>query len=531
MRRWNGWGDGAIKMDLPPNGLALLQELIGNGRPLPDYPLGHYLERISQPRLPRHPLISVDPKLRLDHSHGQSLPDWIGMRGGLFQRFVDGVAQPTTAEEVQELLHFAADNEVVVIPFGGGTSVVGHLDVPETGRPVLSLSLARLNRLLHYDPDGRMATFQAGICGPDIENQLNPKGFTLGHYPQSFEYSTLGGWVVTRSSGQQSNFYGSIEQLFAGGEILTPVGSLQLPPVPASAAGPDLRQLVLGSEGRMGVLTKVIARISKIPEIDEVYGIFFPSWDHAIHGVQDLSGSELPFSMVRLSNPKETMIHLALAGHKRQIKYLSRYLRLRGARENEACMCLVGFTGPRRLANFARHESFKILRRHKGVSVGKSVGRAWGKNRFRYAYLRNTLWDLGYAVDTLETAVTWEKVTSTLNTIEKVLQDISDRNGEHIHVFSHLSHVYKTGSSIYITFVFRLAKTPQETLCIWKAFKHAASQAVVDAGGTISHQHGVGLDHINYLEAEKGVVGIRTLKKLFDGLDPDQRMNPGKLVP
>jgi alkyldihydroxyacetonephosphate synthase len=534
MRRWNGWGDEARRMDLPPKGLAFLKERMGDGRPLPDYSLNQYLDRIPKSRFPPHPLIGVDAKLRLDHSQGQSLPDWIGMRGGIFQRFVDGVAQPTTVEQAEELLRFADDHAAIVIPYGGGTSVVGHLEVPETGRPVLSLSLARLNRLLHFDPDCRMATFQAGIRGPDVESHLNPKGFTLGHFPQSFEYATLGGWVATRSSGQQSHHYGSIEQLFAGGEILTPAGRLQLPPFPASAAGPDLRQLVLGSEGRMGVLTKVCARISKIPETDDIYAVFFPSWDLALHGVQELSGSGLPFSMVRLSNPKETMTQLALAGNKRRaaylIRYLNRYLGLRGLREGETCMCLVGFTGTHRLAHFARHAAFKILHRYKGLSVGKAVGRAWKRNRFRSAYLRNTLWDSGYAVDTLETAVRWDKVASTLTSIEHRLKDIADQKGERIHLFSHLSHVYPTGSSIYLTLVFRLAKTPQETLLNWKAFKHAASRAVVDAGGTISHQHGIGLEHKYYLEAEKGIVGIHVLKKLLDGLDPDRRMNPGKLV-
>jgi alkyldihydroxyacetonephosphate synthase len=278
----------------------------------------------------------------------------------------------------------------------------------------------------------------------------------------------------------------------------------------------------------------VCARISKISETDDIYAVFFPSWNLALHGVQELSGSGLPFSMVRLSNPKETMTQLALAGNKRRaaylIRYLNRYLGLRGLREGETCMCLVGFTGTHRLAHFARHAAFKILHRYKGMSVGKAVGRAWKRNRFRSAYLRNTLWDSGYAVDTLETAVRWDKVASTLTSIEHRLKDIADQKGERIHLFSHLSHVYPTGSSIYLTLVFRLAKTPQETLLNWKAFKHAASRAVVDAGGTISHQHGIGLEHKYYLEAEKGIVGIHVLKKLLDGLDPDRRMNPGKLV-
>jgi alkyldihydroxyacetonephosphate synthase len=531
MKRWNGWGDDSIQMNLPPKGLSLLQALVGKGRSQPDYPLEKFLEQIPHSNLPQHPLISLDPKLRLDHSHGQSLADWIAMRGGTLHRFCDGVAQPDTIDDVQELLQFAAANDVVIIPYGGGTSVVGHLEVPQTTRPVLSLSLERLNRLIGMDPESLLATFEAGIVGPDIENHLNPRGFTLGHYPQSFEYSTLGGWVVTRSTGQQSKHFGRIEQLFAGGEVLTPQGRMQLPPFPASSAGPDLRQLLLGSEGRMGVLTKVIVRISRLPQKDDIYAFFFPSWDHACKGVQDLAGSGLSLSMVRLSNPKETMTHLALAGRERQIKLLNQYLRFRGVPEKEVCLCLVGFMGSQRLVKAVRRESFSILRRYKAVSVGKAIGKAWKKNRFRSAYLRNSLWDLGYAVDTLETAVTWDKVTSTMQSIEKALADISGTCNQRIHVFTHLSHVYKTGSSIYTTFVFRLAKTPQETLNRWQALKQTACLAIVDAGGTISHQHGVGVDHKNYLKEEKGVLGMSTLKTVFDHLDPQQRMNPDKLLP
>jgi alkyldihydroxyacetonephosphate synthase len=280
----------------------------------------------------------------------------------------------------------------------------------------------------------------------------------------------------------------------------------------------------------MGVLTKAIVRISRLPQKDDVYALFFPSWEQACKGVQDLAASGLGLSMIRLSNPKETMTNLALAGRERRINLLNRYLSLRGIPQKEACMCLIGFIGSQRLVKTVRRESFSILRRHKGVSVGKAIGKAWKKNRFRSAYLRNSLWNLGYAVDTLETAVTWDKVTSTMKSIEKALEDVCRTWNERIHVFTHLSHVYKTGSSIYTTFVFRLAKTPPETLQRWQALKQAASRAIVDAGGTISHQHGVGIDHKNYLKEEKGVLGISTLKTVFDHLDPDYRMNPDKLV-
>jgi len=530
MQRWNGWGDETVYVDLPVQGRNLLQDLIGKGNPQTDYPLESFISRIPESRLQPHPLISTDPKQRLDHAHGQSLADWIGLRGGALSSFPDGVALPATSEEVTELLAFSEKTDAVVIPFGGGTSVAGHLQVPQGNRPVFSLSLKRLQRLIEINRSSLLATFEAGVRGLELETQLNKRGFTLGHYPQSFEFSSLGGWVATRSSGQQSSHYGRIEQFFAGGELITPQGILRLPPFPASAAGPDLRHLVLGSEGRLGVLTKATVNISPLPEKDHVYGLFFPAWDPAQNAVRKLAQTGIPFSMIRLSNSAETTTNLALAGKKYLVAILKRFLKLRGIPENKACMGLIGFTGTEPLVKTARRESFSILRKHKGIVIGKAMGKAWKINRFRAPYLRNTLWDLGYAVDTLETAVTWDKVTPTMNSIENSIVDSMAPWKEKVHVFSHLSHVYKTGSSIYTTTIFRLADTPEETLARWRALKKAASQSIVHAGGTISHQHGVGTDHKPYLEAEKGALGIRTLKQLCLHFDPDKRMNPGKLV-
>ena len=531
MKIWNGWGDKTVRFDLPPKAHDLLRKLIGEGKGIEDYPLGKFLTRVPATPLPHHPLISTNPKDRLDHSHGQSLPDWVALRGGILRRFTDGVALPGTVEEVQALLDFAREHQIVVIPYGGGTSVVGHLEVPQEDRPVLSLSLERLNHLITLDTYSMLGTFEGGVRGPELEAQLRARGFTLGHFPQSFEYSSLGGWVVTRSSGQESMYYGRIEQLFAGGEVLTPKGAMSLYPFPASAAGPDLRQLVLGSEGRLGILTKVTVRISPLPERDDIYGIFFPSWDSGIEAVRDLSCSRMPISMIRLSNPKETETSLAIAGHEGQVSLLKRYLRLRRISMNEACACLIGFIGSPYIVRGTKREAFSIISRHKGVTVGRAFGEVWKKYRFRAPYLRNSLWALGYAVDTLETSVTWDKVTSTMKAIEKALGNALAQWNERVQVFSHLSHVYPTGSSIYTTFVFRLADTPEETLMRWKTLKGYGSRAIVEAGGTISHQHGIGQDHKSYMQSEKGEVGMGILKQLCSHLDPDGRMNPQKLIP
>jgi alkyldihydroxyacetonephosphate synthase len=531
LRRWNGWGNASIQMELSPKSQAYLSQRIGEGTAYRDYPLDRFLKRMPAARLPGHPLVSADPRQRLECAHGQSLPDWIRLRGGSLTHFPDAVARPEREKDISALLAYAAAHGAVVIPYGGGTSVAGHLEVYDTTRPVLSMMLQGLNRLIVIDENNLLATFEAGICGPELEKQLNATGFTLGHYPQSFEYSTLGGWVVTRSSGQQSRHYGRIEQLFAGGEMATFKGRLKLPPFPASAAGPDIRHLVLGSEGRMGILTRAIVRISPLPDVDDIHGVFFPAWNQACQAVRTLAQSQISLSMVRLSNPQETQVNLALAGHERQIDWLKRFLKLRGIDPNAACMCLIGYIGSKRQARFAKSEAGSIIRRFKGIAVGKGIGDAWGKNRFRSAYLRNTLWDLGYAADTLETAVNWDKVTNTMTRVENSLEKALEPTNERILAFSHLSHVYATGSSIYTTFIFRLADSPEKTLERWRSLKQAASRAIVEAGGTISHHHGIGKDHKSYLEAEKGAIGIDILDRVFSYLDPNRQMNPGKLLP
>jgi alkyldihydroxyacetonephosphate synthase len=458
------------------------------------------------------------------------LPDWVDLRTGTLQHFPDGIALPTTTGDIRALLDFASKQNLIVIPYAGGTSVVGHLKVPEDNRPVLSLSLQGLNRLTELNPTNRLATFEAGVRGVNLEAQLRPRGFTLGHYPQSFEFSTLGGWVVTRSSGQQSAYYGRIEKLFAGGELVTPRDHIKLPPFPASAAGPDLRHLVLGSEGRLGILTKATVRIAALPEQDDVYGLFFPSWEDAQEAVQAIAGSQVRVAMIRLSNPTETQANLALAGNARKVSMLKTYLRMRRFSLGSACMCLIGLIGSRKQVAAAKKEVFSICRDYRAVNTGTAMGQAWKFNRFQAPYLRNTLWDGGYAADTLETAVTWDRVTSTMNQIEATIRNSLAPWNESVHVFSHLSHVYPSGSSIYTTFVWRLADDAATMLEQWRTIKQAASKAIVKAGGTISHQHGIGLDHRDYLEAEKSKAGIDALKALFNHLDPEQRMNPTKLL-
>jgi len=528
MRRWNGWGDDSIIYPLPESAARFLTALVGPGTPTPEPDFKEVLEHVPPTRLPAHPLLDTTPLVRIQHARGQSLPDWLALRSGLVDTFPDGVAYPGSSEDVRQLLQYASQVGAAVIPYGGGTSVVGHI-TPLAGTPTLTVDMSRMNRLLHLDRASLLATFGAGVSGPDLEAQLRAHGLTLGHYPQSFEYATLGGWIATRSSGQQSLRYGRIEKLFAGGQMETPLGTLTMPPFPASAAGPDLREMVLGSEGRLGIITEASVRVSPLPQREDFHAIFFPDFDHGMAAARQVLAANLPLSMLRLSTANETTTTLALAGHENLIGALEKLLNMRGL-GSEKSMLMIGFTGQNTIVRAARDEAIDICNSHGGIHVGRTFGKQWQKNRFRTPYLRNTLWEQGYAIDTLETATTWSAVPSTIQAIETGLSSALESSGEKVHIFTHLSHLYPQGSSIYTTYLFRLAAEPQETLRRWQAMKHAASQAIVAQGGTISHQHGVGLDHRAYLPAEKGELGMAALHSLCKQFDPHELMNPGKLI-
>lgn len=528
MRRWNGWGDSATDYELTANAREFLAQRVGPSQPLQDTPLEDCLGQVPVSRLQGQADLDCDAQARLLHAHGESFPDWLAKKNGRLGPFPDAVAQPQSEQEIADLIARAQQAGWQLIPFAGGTSVVGHLSVPADAPPVVSVDLSKLNRLTHLDDTARLATFEAGTPGPQVEAQLKPHGYRLGHFPQSWEYSTVGGWVVTRSSGQQSLAYGRIEQMFAGGRLFCPGGELLIPTLPASSAGPDLREFVMGSEGRFGILGSAQMRVTPLPEAERFEPVMFPSWQAALDAVRTLAQQRPGLSMVRLSNAVETETQLALAGHETAIAALQRYLRLRGIGQGQ-CMLMVGVSGTRKAVRRSWGEALSLCKPFGGVHMGPWVGRAWQKSRFRGPYLRNSLWQAGYGADTVETAVNWPQVSDTMQAMEQAAREAFAEDDEKVHAFTHLSHVYPQGCSIYSTFVFRATSDHEQMLARWQRFKARLSQTVVEHGGTISHQHGVGSDHKAYLPVEKSARGIDMLRAVARELDPQGMMNPGKL--
>lgn len=526
-RRWNGWGDPAIDHPLSAHARDLLAQLVGGAAPPADATLEEVVAAVPPSRIVTEEALSLDAEDRVRHARGQSLGDWIALRSGRLGAVPDAVAHPTSADDVRTLLGRASTRGWELVPFGGGTSVVGGVTVRPSDRPVVAVDMAGTAGLRDLDPTSGLATFGAGTAGPAIESALAEHDLTLGHYPQSFEYSTLGGWVAARSAGQESIGYGRIERLFAGGHVETPSGPLDLRPFPASAAGPDLRELVLGSEGRAGVITEVVVRAIRRPRRDQVRAYAVPTWPHALDLARAIAQSGLGLSMVRVSTPLETATTLALGADERSRRWLRRYLGWR-RQGPEPCLVLVGIHGPDDVVSATENEVIRLVRQARGVGV-PGVAATWRRQRFTAPYLRNALWDAGYAVDTVETATDWTALPALAAALGPALRHGLEADGERVHAFSHLSHVYPSGSSVYATYVFRRATDPDETMDRWRRLKRAASETIVAHGGTISHQHGVGMDHAPYLEAEKGVLAIETIRAAIARLDPERIMHPGIL--
>jgi alkyldihydroxyacetonephosphate synthase len=481
--------------------------------------------------------VRADPYERAFHARGQSYHDLLRLRAGEVETAPDLVVYPR-ADQVQAVLAWAQVAGVAVVPYGGGSSVVGGVSgEPGSHRAgVVTLDTTRMNRLLELDETSHTATFEAGIYGPQLEQALQDRGFTLGHYPQSFEFSTLGGWIAARGAGQQSSRYGGAAKWLVGATLATPAGQWTTGPFPASAAGPDFNHLVAGSEGALGIITQATVRLHRSPSVRDYRGCLFPDFVHGVAAVRELVQADVPISTLRLSDPPETGFFSEFAKARKPPsatrRVAGRALEAMGYGEDR-CVLIVGHEGERGAVDAAHTRTNAIVRRNRGIPLGRGAGQAWYRDRFALPYIRDPLLDRGVAVDTLETSTSWSNVLPLHRAVRDAIAAAASATlgaGQRAVVLAHLSHAYLDGASLYFTIVFPQAEVGAE-LQQWRSIKAAASLAIIEHGGTISHHHGVGTDHRSYLAAEKGLLGVRLLGAIKDELDPHGIMNPGKLVP
>jgi alkyldihydroxyacetonephosphate synthase len=537
--RWWGWGDPERAPGLPAHALQFLRETVGvAAQPRP--PVALRSVRLAPPQLPAGALGELRALLgtaavrdgheeRVLHAAGKGYPDLVRLRAGEPQGAPDAILYPSDPAQLQPLLEICARRSLALVPFGGGTSVVGGVaPLRGTHAAVLALDLRELSKLVELDRESLTVTAQAGLRVPALEARLAAQGLTLGHFPQSYEHVSLGGCAATRSAGQASTGYGRFEELVLGLRMAAPAGALAPRALPASAAGPDLRELLVGSEGTLGVIHELALRVRPAPAQRCYEGVFFEDFAAGAQALRALAQEHLAPTVARLSDEGETRMSLALAGTGGLKGRLGRvYLGARGY--GAGCLAIFGFEGSEREVAARRGPALELVRRHGGLPVGRSPGEAWRAQRFAAPYLRDELLTYGVMVETLETATQWSRLLELHREVSRAIAGALAGQGTPGLVMCHISHLYETGASLYFTFLAR--QREGQEIAQWQAVKQAAGEAILGYGGTITHHHAVGRDHAGWIEREIGVQGLLALRALKAQLDPAGIMNPGKLLP
>lgn len=517
---WSRWGDPAQAGPLAPAAQELVDAFLGTratpavdpekvrlSAPLAEELLAELAELVGPEQ------VLTDDGVRLHRTRGKSTLDLLRIRTGDGTDSPDAVVRPGTHDEVLALLAWAERRQVAVVPFGGGTSVVGGLVADrDRYRGVISLDLVRFDKLLAVDPVSMTAVLEPGLRGPDAERLLAEHGLTLGHFPQSFEYATIGGFAATRSSGQSSAGYGRFDSLVVAVRVATPRGSWEPGNSPANAAGPDLRQLALGSEGAFGVITAVTVRVRQLPETRRYLGWRFASFAAGAQAMRELAQAQLLPTVIRLSDENETAINLARPSEV-------------GGESAGGCLMIVGFEGTPAAVAAKEAAVTPLLAAAGGAPQGEEAGTAWAAGRFHGPYLRDSLLDVGVLVETLETVTFWSNLDRLYADVRAAL---SEALGAQSMVLCHISHVYETGASLYFTVA---APQEEDALAQWQRAKSAASAAMIAAGASITHHHAVGRDHQPWFIEEIGPIGVEILRSVKASLDPAGILNPGVLIP
>jgi alkyldihydroxyacetonephosphate synthase len=548
--KWAGWGDEGVAFsaqDKPALGLFLEEHL------------GLDLARVTEPPpvfddldVPAAQLaaplragleeavgaahVSTEPRDRVLHARGKSLRDLIRHRRGEIGRIPDVVVHPGDEDQIAAVLREALEADAVLIPFGGGTNISGSLEAPaDTTRTVISLDLGRMDRVLEIDETSRLARVQPGVFGPHLERQLNARGWTLGYYSDSFTHSTLGGWIATRSSGMQSDKYGDVADLTRGVRVVTPAGMLVVRPVPATSTGPSVREMVLGSEGRLGIISEATVQVHRVPAERVILGYLFPTWAAGLAAMRDIAASEASPSVTRVSDAPETVFSFATKkGNSLADRLKSRALReflerRKGYDVSAMCLSFIGYEGSEDHVAAQRKLTGQIVGQHGGVCIGRGPGELYDQKKFDTPYIRDYLLDRGALADVSETSAPWSALPEVYDNAMGAARQAFDGLGVKGYIMSHMSHSYHGGACLYFTFAFRPAPG-RDGLEDYDVVKSAVQQAFMDSGATLSHHHAVGTEHARWLEQDISAPGVTLVRALFEAADPGANLNPGKIV-
>ena len=541
--KWNGWGNPAVEFNdatRPKLWTWIRSTLrVNPARRVPreDFnPEGFKPSKVSSlnlsdlRKLLGEDFVLTDPQQRFLRSTGKSFVDLHRSRLGNFKEICDAVVLPENHEQVVALLEYCSQNNLTVIPFGGGTNIVGALDVrTEKARPVIALDMKRMNKLLHLNTEASTALFQAGIKGPLIESALKARGYSLGHFPDSFEYSALGGWIATRSAGMQSDAYGRIEDMVVSLKVATPTGTFWTKDFPASSVGPNVQAIFVGSEGQLGVITEALMKVHQVAPVQEYRAYLFRTFFEGSQALKQCRLSGVKTALMRLQDEDETNLAFHLKEGKSKLKSiieapLKKYMLWQGY--TRPALMVIGFEGTKPQADTCRGEIEEILRAHGSFALGTSIGNTWAKNKFDMPYIRDFIMDHACVADVAETSAPWDKVDSLYASVRKAVYDQYAKDGISGYLGCHISHTYINGACLYFTFAYPSPEWKDEAW--YYKYKRLITDTIVASGGTASHHHAVGVEHQPWMEKETSQVGRQVLQSVKNTLDPKNLMNPGK---
>ncbi|MHB8781779.1 MAG: FAD-binding oxidoreductase [Candidatus Geothermincolia bacterium] len=548
--RWWGWGDFSKDFDLDERaGLApYLKQKAGvdlhSGDMRFTEPQLEEME-LPEPRLDASVIAELKTLLgddnvstsrfdRVSHSMGKSYRDLLRNRLRRVDNPVDVVVWPRDAADVAKIIEIANAKNIAVVPFGGGSSVVGGVEPQRLDLYAgeITVDMGKMNQVLALDTVSNIATIQAGAQGPYLEEQLNAEKYTLGHFPESWNHSALGGWLAARAAGRQSSGYGKIEEMVISVRTITPSGEVLTRRVPATAAGPKVMDLMVGSEGTLGIITEAEMKVRPLPEVFDYSGLLFKTFEQGCECVREIMQGHVHPTAIRVSDEEETRLgqawRITTASLKHKVEdFALNLLEKRGYSLSNGAFMVLGVEGEKDEVKERKHELVKKCKKMGGFYLGTGAGMHWYKGRYDNAYLRDKLINYGLMVDTLETATTWDNYENVYKSVQQAMLKAIHEGGVEGLVTCHLSHAYPHGASLYYIFIAGMA--PDDPEGQWVDLKRAASDAMIEAGATITHHHGLGYEHSPWLPEEVGAEGMRALKAMKDTLDPKGIMNPGKI--
>jgi len=463
---------------------------------------------------------TTDPEIRARHSIGKFYSEIFNARYGKVNSVVDAVLFPKSEAEVGKIVTLANQLKIPIIPFGAGSSVTRALEAPKGG---ISIDLSLLDKIIDFNAIDSTVTVQAGITGPALETFLNEKGYTCGHFPQSFEFSTVGGWIAAKGAGQASTGYGKMEEILLALTAITPSGIIKSKAYPASSIGPDLFKLFLGSEGSFGVITSATLKIRKFNSKNSTKGSFiFKSFESAVETMREvMQGGFGKPHFFRIQDPEETEISFHMSGLKggKEDKFLS----FIGYKSGERSLMHIIIDGDPDYTKLVFQKIKKIAKRRGAFSTGKSPVEKWLHQRYSSAYLRDYLMDEGIRIDTIETAVTWHELNGLWSNTRKYIKSFPNTA-----CMVHISHAYENGANLY--FIFISPMQLKNEIGSFESFHKGLIDTIHKNGGSLSHHHGVGRLLTPWMEKEIGKDSLKLLASIKNSLDPKGIMNPGGLL-